>query len=237
MVSYDEEDEDSDIFGESDRDDDEDNTGVCPHFTDCLLAWNRCDIEFISLIQNTGPSSFAEELAARIKGDAVIKAEGDRACKCADIVDKHPFSSHVECHPYMCMLMIFVFLPCPAWEALASKKKSKGRKESKASKLQGMNFNYHRRHWAVISFAFICCIVVYCCTTYCCWSTAEDDDDDMFKPPEMDDDDFSPFGGKGGLFSGGRGLFDDDDEVSFCLNWTFMQRLFGRQSLICIFSC
>lgn len=28
-----------------------------------------------------------------------------------------------------------------------------------------------------------------------------------------DDDDFSPFGGKGGLFSGGRGLFDDDDEV------------------------
>lgn len=37
----------------------------------------------------------------------------------------------------------------------------------------------------------------------------------MFKPPEMDDDDFSPFGGKGGLFSGGRGLFDDDDEVCF----------------------
>uniref|UniRef100_H3CTE0 FAM21/CAPZIP domain-containing protein n=1 Tax=Tetraodon nigroviridis TaxID=99883 RepID=H3CTE0_TETNG len=122
MVSYDEEDEDSDIFGESDRDDDdeddEDNTGN----------------------QNTGPSSFAEELAARIKGDAVIKAEGDRA-------------------------------------SIASKKKSKSRKGSKASKLQ-----------------------------------AEGHDDDMFKPPEMDDDDFSPFGGKGGLFSGGRGLFDDDDE-------------------------
>lgn len=41
----------------------------------------------------------------------------------------------------------------------------------------------------------------------------EEDSDDMFKPPKMDDDDFSPFGGKGGLFSGGRGLFDDDDEV------------------------
>ena len=41
----------------------------------------------------------------------------------------------------------------------------------------------------------------------------EEDNDDMFKPPQMEDDDFSPFGGKGGLFSGGRGLFDDDDEV------------------------
>lgn len=35
----------------------------------------------------------------------------------------------------------------------------------------------------------------------------------MFKPPKMEDEDFSPFGGKSGLFSGGRGLFDDDDEV------------------------
>lgn len=45
------------------------------------------------------------------------------------------------------------------------------------------------------------------------YTAAEEDSDDMFKPPRMDDDDFSPFGGKGGLFSGGRGLFDDDDEV------------------------
>ncbi|XP_060781770.1 WASH complex subunit 2 isoform X2 [Neoarius graeffei] len=37
-------------------------------------------------------------------------------------------------------------------------------------------------------------------------------DDELFKPPEMDDDEYSPFGGNGGLFSGGRGLFDDDDE-------------------------
>lgn len=28
------------------------------------------------------------------------------------------------------------------------------------------------------------------------------------------DEDFSPFSSKGGLFSGGTGLFDDDDEVS-----------------------
>lgn len=47
-------------------------------------------------------------------------------------------------------------------------------------------------------------------------TAAEDDNDsdDMFKPPKMEDDDFSPFGGRGGLFSGGRGLFDDDDEVN-----------------------
>ncbi|GAA6223367.1 WASH complex subunit FAM21-like [Lates japonicus] len=119
MLSYDdddeEEDEDSDIFGESDKDDDVDT-------------------------QNTGPSSFADELAARIKGEPVNKPEADRA-------------------------------------SLTSKKKSKGRKEPKPSKSQ-----------------------------------ADDDSDDMFKPPKMDEDDFSPFGGKSGLFSGGKGLFDDDDE-------------------------
>ncbi|XP_074501953.1 WASH complex subunit 2 isoform X3 [Sebastes fasciatus] len=125
MLSYEddeeEEDEDSDIFGESDRDDDDDDddndTKVC-----------------------TGPSSFADELAARIKGEPVNKPEGDRA-------------------------------------SLASKKKSKSRKEPKPAKPQ-----------------------------------ADEDSDDMFKPPKMDDDEFSPFGGKSGLFSGGRGLFDDDDE-------------------------
>ncbi|KAM6997998.1 WASH complex subunit 2 isoform 3-T3 [Tautogolabrus adspersus] len=101
MLSYDdddeeeEDDEDSDIFGESDRDDDEDS-------------------------KNTGPSSFADELAARIKGEPIKKPEGDRA--------------------------------------------------------------------------------------------SEEDSDDIFKPPKMDEDDLSPFGGKSGLFSGGKGLFDDDDE-------------------------
>ncbi|XP_034754306.1 WASH complex subunit 2 isoform X2 [Etheostoma cragini] len=122
MLSYEddddeeEEDEDSDIFRESDHDDDDDDT------------------------KNTGPSSFADELAARIKGEPLNKPEGDHA-------------------------------------SLTSKKKSKSRKEPKPLKPQ-----------------------------------AEEDKDDMFKPPNMDDDDLSPFGGKGGLFSGGRGLFDDDDE-------------------------
>ncbi|XP_019952665.2 WASH complex subunit 2 isoform X1 [Paralichthys olivaceus] len=132
MLSYDDddddddedEDEDEDIFGDSDKDDDDDDT------------------------KNTGPSSFADELAARIKGEPVNKPEGDRA-------------------------------------SLASKKKSKVKKEAKPSKSQA----------------------------------AEDDSDDMFKPPKMDyddddddDDEFSPFGGKSGLFSGGKGLFDDEDE-------------------------
>ncbi|XP_030603968.1 WASH complex subunit 2 isoform X2 [Archocentrus centrarchus] len=69
--------------------------------------------------------------------------------------------------------------------SLASKKNSKGRKKPKPAKPQA----------------------------------AEEDSDDMFKPPKMDDyddddddDEFSPFGGKSGLFSGGKGLFDDDDE-------------------------
>lgn len=31
--------------------------------------------------QRAGPSSFADELAARIKGEAVGRTEGDRACK------------------------------------------------------------------------------------------------------------------------------------------------------------
>ncbi|KAM4607796.1 WASH complex subunit 2A [Polymixia lowei] len=126
MLSYDEEDDDdeeedddSDIFGESDKEDDDDENDR----------------------KNTGPSSFADELAARIKGEPVTKPEADRA-------------------------------------SLTSKKKSKGKKVPKPERPPAV----------------------------------DDDSDDMFKPPKMEDDDFSPFGGKGGLFSGGKGLFDDDDE-------------------------
>ncbi|XP_063817564.1 WASH complex subunit 2A-like isoform X2 [Pseudophryne corroboree] len=39
---------------------------------------------------------------------------------------------------------------------------------------------------------------------------SDDEDDYIFKPPKLTDEDF--FGNKGGLFSGGKGLFDDDDE-------------------------
>uniref|UniRef100_A0A8C7QZY8 FAM21/CAPZIP domain-containing protein n=1 Tax=Oncorhynchus mykiss TaxID=8022 RepID=A0A8C7QZY8_ONCMY len=101
MLSDDDEGEESDIFGESDKDDDDDDDDEC--------------------ITNTGPSSFADELAARIKGEPISKPEGDR-------------------------------------------------------------------------------------------TSIEDESEELFGPPKMEDEDFSPFGGKGGLFSGGRGLFDDDDE-------------------------
>uniref|UniRef100_A0A4W5MRJ3 FAM21/CAPZIP domain-containing protein n=1 Tax=Hucho hucho TaxID=62062 RepID=A0A4W5MRJ3_9TELE len=121
MLSDDDEGEESDIFGESDKDDDDDD--------DCIT--------------NTGPSSFADELAARIKGEPISKPEGDRTS----------LSS-------------------------ASKKKSKTKKEPKPERPQAI----------------------------------EDDSEELFGPPKMEDEDFSPFGGTGGLFSGGRGLFDDDDE-------------------------
>ncbi|XP_006897778.1 PREDICTED: WASH complex subunit FAM21C-like isoform X4 [Elephantulus edwardii] len=41
-----------------------------------------------------------------------------------------------------------------------------------------------------------------------------DEDDNLFAPPKLTDEDFSPFGSRGGLFSGGKGLFDEEDEVS-----------------------
>lgn len=75
------------------------------------------------------------------------------------------------------------------------------------------------------------CIVYYClskshdkpCCFYIHFVTVEDDDE-MFKPPDMEDDEFSPFGGKGGLFSGGKGLFDDDEvrvPAPFIDYWAF----------------
>ncbi|XP_063047847.1 WASH complex subunit 2 isoform X2 [Engraulis encrasicolus] len=123
MLSYeddeDEEDEDSDIFGESDKEEEDEGK------------------------TSAAPPSFADELAARIKGEPVPKQEPQR-----------PASSSIS----------------------SMSKKSKGSRSARQP-------------------------------------VEEDDDDDtIFKPPKMEDDDYSPFGGKGGLFSGGRGLFDDDDE-------------------------
>lgn len=37
------------------------------------------------------------------------------------------------------------------------------------------------------------------------------DEDDIFKPPKLTDEDLTPFGSRGGLFSGGTGLFDDEE--------------------------
>ncbi|CAB1343844.1 unnamed protein product, partial [Coregonus sp. 'balchen'] len=125
MLSVEEDKEgDSDIFGESDSDED-DRKSLCH-------------------IQNTGPSSFADELAARIKGEPISKPEGDRTS----------LSS-------------------------ASKKNSKAKKEPKPE-----------------------------------WPPAvEDDSEELFGLPKMEDENFSPFGGKGSLFSGGRGLFDDEENL------------------------
>nr|XP_055131295.1 WASH complex subunit 2C isoform X15 [Symphalangus syndactylus] len=41
---------------------------------------------------------------------------------------------------------------------------------------------------------------------------SDDEEDNLFAPPKLTDEDFSPFGSGGGLFSGGKGLFDDEDE-------------------------
>ncbi|XP_040826452.1 WASH complex subunit 2A-like isoform X3 [Ochotona curzoniae] len=41
-----------------------------------------------------------------------------------------------------------------------------------------------------------------------------DEDENMFAPPKLTDEDFSPFASRGGLFSGGQGLFDDEDDES-----------------------
>ncbi|XP_039333739.1 WASH complex subunit 2A isoform X2 [Saimiri boliviensis] len=43
---------------------------------------------------------------------------------------------------------------------------------------------------------------------------SDDEEDNLFAPPKLTDEDFSPFGSRGGLFSGGKGLFDDEDEES-----------------------
>ncbi|XP_062436825.1 WASH complex subunit 2A-like isoform X2 [Rhea pennata] len=42
---------------------------------------------------------------------------------------------------------------------------------------------------------------------------SDDDEDDIFKPPKLTDEDFTPFGSRGGLFSGGTGLFDDESDL------------------------
>ncbi|KAM7102675.1 WASH complex subunit 2C isoform 5-T6 [Ciconia maguari] len=44
---------------------------------------------------------------------------------------------------------------------------------------------------------------------------SDDEDYDIFKPPMLTDEDFTPFGSRGGLFSGGRGLFDDEESDLF----------------------
>ncbi|XP_028719861.1 WASH complex subunit 2C isoform X7 [Peromyscus leucopus] len=42
----------------------------------------------------------------------------------------------------------------------------------------------------------------------------DDEEDVLFPPPKLTDEDFSPFGSRGGLFSEGQGLFDNDEDES-----------------------
>lgn len=62
-----------------------------------------------------------------------------------------------------------------------------------------------------------------------------DDEDNLFAPPKLTDEDFSPFGSRGGLFSGGKGLFDDEDEevsrwesrkLSKAVSWVHKEEMF-----------
>ncbi|XP_054948695.1 WASH complex subunit 2C isoform X11 [Pan paniscus] len=125
-------------------DEEEDDDG-CDLFADSEKEEEDIeDIEENTRPKRSRPTSFADELAARIKGDAVGR------------VDEEPTT-------------------LPSGEA-------KPRKTLKEKK--------ERR------------------------TPSDDEEDNLFAPPKLTDEDFSPFGSGGGLFTGGKGLFDDEDEES-----------------------
>lgn len=149
---------------------------------------------------------------------------------------------HVHAHGFVCLL-------CHVFEALSSKKKSKSKKEPKPAKPQGRTFIHQQNN---SNHLVNCALLIYtagplfslCSSILFMYvvTAAEEDSDDMFKPPKMDDDDFSPFGGKSGLFSGGRGLFDDDEEVCEAnlpseLPLLQSRKLWTRFELCCIVLC
>lgn len=118
QVSEEEEDDDGDLFADSEKEEE--------------------DIEDIE--GNTKPkrpTSFADELVARIKGD----------------VSNQRKEEHIDTKPQKSM------------------KEKKGRK-----------------------------------------TPSDDEEENLFAPPKLTDEDFSPFGSSGGLFSGGQGLFDGEEE-------------------------
>ncbi|XP_031463587.1 WASH complex subunit 2-like isoform X3 [Phasianus colchicus] len=141
------EEESDDEFGNPSEDDqkmrtaqmsDEDDYDGCDLFDSEKEEDEDGDFEETTRPKKKRPTSFADELAARIKGEIPVKQEEER--------------SSPEIKP---------------------RKTPKEKKEVKAP--------------------------------------SDDDDDDIFKPPKLTDEDFTPFGSKGGLFSGGTGLFDDDE--------------------------
>ncbi|KAI6066294.1 WASH complex subunit FAM21C isoform X2 [Aix galericulata] len=102
------------------------------------------DIEVSTRTKKKRPTSFADELAARIKGEVLVKEDEDRSSLSPET---------------------------------KTRKTPKEKKEARVP--------------------------------------SDDDDDDIFKPPKLTDEDFTPFGSRGGLFSGGTGLFDDDESDLF----------------------
>ncbi|XP_063583135.1 WASH complex subunit 2 isoform X18 [Pongo abelii] len=149
-----EEESDEDFAHHSDNDqnrnttqmsDEEEDDDGCDLFADSEKEEEDIeDIEEITRPKRNRPTSFADELAARIKGDAVGR------------VDEEPTT--------------------------LSSGEAKPRKTLKEKK--------ERR------------------------TPSDDEEDNLFAPPKLTDEDFSPFGSGGGLFSGGKGLFDDEDEES-----------------------
>ena len=118
-----------------------------------LLTQNKVFVwihQYIHCIQKT---SFADELAARIKGEPASKQEGDPTCKsthqcwllfsCLSSVcvcyDEILCYSLDHSTSHQCMHMNVFFLPCHGSEALssASKKKSKGKTETKPARVPG----------------------------------------------------------------------------------------------------
>uniref|UniRef100_A0A2K5ZUZ0 FAM21/CAPZIP domain-containing protein n=1 Tax=Mandrillus leucophaeus TaxID=9568 RepID=A0A2K5ZUZ0_MANLE len=148
------EEEDEDFANHSDNDqnrhttqmsDEEEDDDGCDLFVDSEKEEEDIeDIEENTRPKRSRPTSFADELAARIKGDAVGR------------VDEEPTT--------------------------LSSGEAKPRKTLKEKK--------ERR------------------------TPSDDEEDNLFAPPKLTDEDFSPFGSRGGLFSGGKGLFDDEDEES-----------------------
>ncbi|XP_039337438.1 WASH complex subunit 2A-like isoform X3 [Mauremys reevesii] len=122
LVSDEEEEDECDLFGDSEKEEEE-------------------GLEENTRPKKKRPTSFADELVARIKGDVPSKQDEEQSSPSAEI---------------------------------KTKKTVKEKKEVRVP--------------------------------------SDDDEDDIFKPPKLTDEDFSPFGSKGGLFSGGMGLFDDDEE-------------------------
>ncbi|XP_065602834.1 WASH complex subunit 2A-like [Cyrtonyx montezumae] len=145
------EEESDDEFGNPSEDDqkmrtaqmsDEDDYEGCDLFDSEKEEDEDGDFEETTRPKKKRPTSFADELAARIKGEIPFKQEEEHSSLSPEIKPR---------------------------------KTPKEKKEVKVS--------------------------------------SDDDEDDIFKPPKLTDEDFTPFGSKGGLFSGGTGLFDDEGDL------------------------